>query len=42
VPGARTREADISEFESFLTKVILFLLILFVIGAIVSFIKWGY
>jgi hypothetical protein len=34
--GRRIREAEIDRFETFITKVILLVLILFVIGAIVN------
>jgi hypothetical protein len=40
--GRRTKEADISEFETFVTKVILFLLIVFGIGALVRLLQWAF
>ena len=41
-PGHRIREAEISEFETFVTKVILFLLIVFSIGALVRLVQWAF
>jgi hypothetical protein len=42
VPGPRTREAEISDFETFVVKVIILLLVLFSVGALVRFLQWAF
>jgi hypothetical protein len=41
-PGPRIKEADIPQFETFVTKVILFVLIVVALGLLARLLQWAF